>query len=504
MSYLIGIDVGTSNVKAVLFDLQGKEEKNVYRRNEPLYLGQSRVEQDMNVLWEKALECLIELVKDYDRDLIKGIALTGQGEGCWLIDKDRQPVSNSYLWCDGRAKHLVNVIFADKEKYDLIFNTTGTQPLTGTALTLLMWSKENRKGELDKADKLMFAKDWIRYKLTGEVGLDTTDAGTSLLNIESLTLAEDMLEQLGLSEYKHLFSDVHNPYDIAGTITEEIAELTGLRKDTPVSYGALDVSASTLGVGAIHPGDICTIMGTTVATNIVTDTIDPGKKNTRFEKHGIDGLYINLQPTMSGTTNIDWAYKNISLTKSFGEIDQELGEMPPVSTGVVYHPYLNTAGERSPFFNSNARSSFFGVNAETTRMDLLKSVYEGIAFSIQDCIVSSGAKGDGKIYLAGGGAESNVWAQIIADVTNKEIHISDEKELAAKGAVIMLSVTLGMYDTYDQAIKAMCRSEKVFNPSLENVKIYEEFFKFYIELREDYVPLWNKRNEIMKKVRREE
>ncbi len=146
----------------------------------------------MNVLWEKVLECLKEFVQGYNKDDIIGISLTGQGEGCWLIDKDGDPVSNSFLCNDGRAKDLVNEIFADEETYQSIFGTTGTQLLNGTAIVLLLWSKKHRKEELDKADKILFAKDWIRYKFTGKFGLETTDAGTTLLNIRKLKPAFDL------------------------------------------------------------------------------------------------------------------------------------------------------------------------------------------------------------------------------------------------------------------------------------------------------------------------
>ncbi|WP_228100831.1 FGGY-family carbohydrate kinase [Paenibacillus donghaensis] len=500
MAFLIGIDAGTTNVKAVLFDLKGNEKKVVYRKNEPIYFSTSHVEQDMNVLWEKVLECLTELVQNYDKDEILGISLSGQGEGCWLVDENGEPVSHSYLWNDGRAKDLVNEIFADEEMYRSIFETTGTQPLTGTALVLLLWSKKYRKKELDRADKILFAKDWIRYKLTGKFSLDTTDAGTSLLNIKTLQPAYELLDKLGLGEYKHLISDINKPSDIAGSLTKEISEITGLNTTTPVAYGAVDVSLSTMGVGAVNSGEICTILGTTCATNIVTHEITPGKENTRFEKHCVDDLYINIQPTMSGATNIDWVVENISSTKSFDEMDEEISQLKPVPTGVIYHPYLNTAGERSPFFNTDARSSFFGINSHTKRKDLIKSVYEGIAFSIRDCLEATGQTNGGTIYLAGGGARSKAWSQIIADVTNKEVKVSEGKEFAAKGAVMMLAVTLGIYKNYNEAAAAMCRAKATYKPIKENANVYNYFSQFYKELRLSYDALWNKRYRILKEI----
>ncbi|NLM04884.1 MAG: carbohydrate kinase, partial [Clostridiales bacterium] len=323
MKYLIGMDVGTSRIKAVLFDLEGNEQKIAYRDNEPIYEG-SHSEQDMNMVWDKSLACLKEVVEGVDKDSILGIGVTGQGEGCWLIDKDGKPVSNAILWNDGRAKDLVDEINSNKELSELIYKTTGTPVLTGTALTLLKWSKENRKEVLDRADKLFFCKDWVRYNLTGEKNLELTDTATSLMNVQTKEFAYELLDALELGEYKHLLSPAIKPYEVAATITDEIAEITGLNKDTPVIGGAIDVMATVLGAGAINNGDTCSILGTTCATMIVSETCEPGKENTRFELHPIDDLYVNLQPTMSGTPNIDWVVDNISDTRVYKEIDEKI------------------------------------------------------------------------------------------------------------------------------------------------------------------------------------
>ena len=498
MVNFIGIDVGTSNVKAVLISEEGHEKKVAYRKNEPLYLGASKVEQDMTVLWDKVLACITEVVAGENMADILGIGLTGQGEGCWLVDKDGKPVSQSILWSDGRAKDLVDDIIKDKELYDRIYQQTGTQPLTGTALTLLLWSKQHRKDILDRADKLMFAKDWIRYKLIGTIELESSDAGTSLLNIETLAFEGQFFDDIGLGDYKHLISGVNKSYEIAGKITPEIAAITGLKASTVVSYGALDVIATTMGVGAIHNGDICTILGTTCATNIVTNQIEPGKENTRIEKHILDDLYIDLKPTMSGTTNIDWMFKELAEGLNYQEVDDKLIKMKAVPSGVIYHPYLSTAGERSPFYDSNARSSFFGLSMETTKMDMIKAVYEGIAFSIKDCLNFSQITEDSVIYLAGGGAASKAWKQIIADVTNLTVIVLEGTEFAAKGSVMGMAVELGIYETIEDAAREMCHANEMYHPIAENVVSYEAFYELYLTMRLNFTTLWAERTKILK------
>lgn len=497
MKYLIGIDAGTTRVKAVLFDRSGFESKVVYRDNEPISTANAGMEQDMNLLWTKVKECLVELLENVDSEQIIGISVTGQGEGCWLIDEKGEPVSNAYLWNDGRATKEIDWLI-EEELYDYVYDVTATELFPGTALAHLLWAKNNRPEDLEKADTIFFCKDWIRYKLTGEVAMEVTDAATSLLDIDTLEYPEEMFEKLGLSEYRRLYADkIYKPEDLTTTLRPELAEELGLKKDTPVGAGAIDVVASAIGVGAINSGDTSVILGTTTATTMVTEEVKIQKGAGRFEVHGRDGLYVNLQPTMAGTPNIDWVLENISETKSFDEIDEILSKIPAVPTGVIYHPYITLSGERSPFYNPNARASFFGVNTKTTKYDLVKAVYEGIAFSIKDCLESSTTDEDGIIFLAGGGAESPVWAQIISDVTGRVVKIAEGSEFAAKGAVIMLGVTLGVYDSYEDAIEKTFRSRATYNPNEENTKIYEEFYKLYKKSRIEFTELWNMRRGIL-------
>ncbi|NLM04870.1 MAG: carbohydrate kinase, partial [Clostridiales bacterium] len=216
----------------------------------------------------------------------------------------------------------------------------------------------------------------------------------------------------------------------------------------------------------------------------------------------IDDLYVNLQPTMSGTPNIDWVVDNISDTRVYKEIDEKIKDLDAAPSGVIYHPYLSTAGERSPFYNANARSSFFGMNTHTTRYDLVKAVYEGIAFSIKDCLDATGAGDEGVIYLAGGGAESKVWAQIISDCTGRKVAITNSNEIAAKGVAIMLGVTLGVYESYEDAVAKTCRATATYEPDAKKKEEYNKLFEIYKELRLVYDPLWNKRRAVLKEIGR--
>ena len=218
-------------------------------------------------------------------------------------------------------------------------------------------------------------------------------------------------------------SEISRSDTVTGVTTEAFARETGLPAGIPVIAGALDTSATAVGLGAIHEKDACVILGTTCASEIVMKKEDCrfGAENTRYEKHPISELYVELQPTLNGTPNIDWMLENIAKTKDFNEIDRIVDSVPVGCGGVVYHPYISVAGERAPFYHPYARASFFGISQVTTRDQLIRAVYEGISLSIRDCLQNIDK--DAKIYLAGGGAKSPVWAQMIADVMGKTVMI---------------------------------------------------------------------------------
>ena len=179
MDYILGIDVGTSNVKAVLFDENGAEVRVASREAETINDGGNREEQDMLLVWEKVKACVRELAssRSVDGGSIRGIGVTGQGEGCWLIDREGNPVQNAILWCDGRAVPEVRRITEEHPEVGQLYHTTtGTPPLLGNQMILLRWMKTNRKEVLDRADKLIFCKDWVRYKMTGVLGTEITDS----------------------------------------------------------------------------------------------------------------------------------------------------------------------------------------------------------------------------------------------------------------------------------------------------------------------------------------
>lgn len=504
MKYLIGIDAGTSNVKAVLFDENGKECAVASRENKTITGANNSTEQDMNAVWESAFDCLKELARE-NTDACKDLAaigLTGQGEGFWAIDKDGNPVQNAIIWRDGRAVEEVEALNGgDGSGGRRYHEITGTPPLTGGQMMVSAWMVNHRREVLDRTWKVFFCKDWIRYKLTGEVYADFTDSMTTLMDMRKGEYAYEVMEMLGLSPYRDLYPEVKRSDEIVGTVTDEMAEAIGLPKGIPVITGALDTSATAVGLGAVNEGSICVILGTTCAVESVLKKEDCafGAPATRYEKHPRGNLFFDLQPTNNGTPNIDWMVDRIAGTKDFSAIDEMVASVAPGCGGVIYLPYISLGGERAPFYHPYARASFFGISEVTEKAHLIRAVYEGISLSLKDCLRGREAKGT--VYLAGGGAKSPVWAQMIANVLGTEVVTPSGKEQGAKGAMMMAGIACGVYKDYDDAAARACSFERTYQPEARVTEAYAKIYELFVKLRTTSSDLWNERHQLNKQVK---
>lgn len=506
-NYLLGIDAGTSNIKAVVFNLKGEELFVEEKNNTIITKHRTWTEQNMNLLWEDFCFVVRNVLinNGINPKSILGVGITGQGEGCWLIDNQGNPVRDAILWSDGRAIDIVESIKTDEKMTCKIKGITGSHPFPGATSIILKWLSMHEKETLDKAYGCIFCKDWLRYKLTGNLCLETTDTSTSLLDLITGEISEEILDILGIGEYKFLFKPLSNSCKLVGRVTKEASDLTGLLEGTPVSAGLMDIVAAAVGMAAVEEGDSCTILGTTCCNSVVRKSCYVNGENTSgFECHAIQDLYLNVIASMAGTPNLDWAINTFFQSekeeaKKIGKdiykiLEESIKDIAPGSGGIIYHPYISTGGERAPFFNPNARAQFFGISSNANKHHILKSIYEGVALSIKDCLQDVESKG--RIYLGGGGGKSYYWAQIIADCTGKEVVIQSGKEYAAKGAALSAGVAMGVYSSISEAALSVLRIKKTFIPNEKNKVMYDKIYKLYRGLREVESHYWNLRSEI--------
>jgi sugar (pentulose or hexulose) kinase len=497
MKYLIGIDGGTTRTKAVLFDPDGREIDKVTADNEVIADGPIK-EMDMDMFWDRAAAAVSLLMQRgvCAPEDIAAIGVTGQGEGLWAIDGDGRPVMNAILWNDARAEEeawLINEKTPGVGK--LVHRNIGCPVGPGSTLVLLKWLKAHHLDRYHRTAAVFFAKDWLRYRMTDRILTDFSDGGSSFLRFSNGGVPTQLMTVLGLPEAVDKFPGVLPSTACAGLLTEKAAAQMGLVAGIPVCVGAMDVVSASLGVGASQPGSVSVVLGTTCASLMVhaKDSCDPTRYWKHFLPHVDPELAVEVMSTLNGMTNIDWALDEILGERDYEAADTLVGLVPPGAGGVVFHPYLSSAGERMPFNNANAKASFFGISEETTRQELLRAVYESVAYAIHDCMEDY--NDIDRILLSGGAAVSGVLPRIIADVNGATVAVSKGTEFAARGAVMAAGIGLGLYDGFDAAVNKCCHLDKIYQAKA--YPVYDKTYQLYRELRRAFTPLWQLRRQLL-------
>ncbi len=386
MDFYLGIDIGTSRVKAVLFDQHFTACASAAENTSPRLSANGYAEQDMTQLWHSVLAILRQIARHpaLQAGRLRAIGLAGQGEGVWLSDDQGEPVGPGILWSDTRSHELMSDLLRRPGFDRRYFADTGTHLQPCNTSLQLYWLKQYQPARLAAARYLFFAKDWIRFRLTGVAALELTDASSSLLN--------------------------HVTHTEAGQV-------------------------------------------------------------------------ISLFPMQAGTPNIDWLQQHISLDADLGRLEQAIAAVEPGSGGVFWQPYLN--GERAPFYSPDARAGFFGISPHTTRAELQRAVFEGLAFAIVDAL--QGYPQGGELYLTGGGAASATWLQIIADCTGRTVVSSAFNELSARGAAILAA----------RSVAALAETPPLaqtrYQPRPQAHARYAALYPVYRLLREQMLPVWQAR-----------
>jgi xylulokinase len=489
MDYLLGIDIGTSGTKGVLIDREGKIYARAGREHSIDIPQPGWAEQDPKMWWEATIQVIREVLKESEVDpqQIRGIGLSGQMHGTVFLDKNLQLFRPVIIWADQRSSSQCKSIYQKISK-ERFAELTGNPIATGFMCSTLLWVKENQPEAFNKIYKVVLPKDYIRYRLTGNLGIEVTDAsGSLLLDIRRRCWSEELLDILGLP-LKILPGEVHESQEVAGYLIGEVARNTGLLEGIPVVYGGGDQSMQAIGNGVIKPGILSSTIGTGGQLFITLDklTYDPKLRIHTF-CHAIPGTYHFLGAILSAGLSLKWLKENILYTSdSYRIFDKEADNIKVGSEGVIFLPYL--LGERSPYMNPEAKGVFFGLNLKHHRAHLIRSVMEGVVFAFKDCLEvfeGLGIKIE-QVIASGGGAKSKIWRQIQADVFNKEVFSTQSVEQAAMGAAILAGVGVGLYKDVEEGCKKVVkyRGEKI-QPIPENVHIYNQRFKIYQSLYQD-------------------
>jgi sugar (pentulose or hexulose) kinase len=505
--YLIGIDSGTTRIKAILFDLDGNELFSAGENLTAYTPYENWYEQDMNEIWEMGSACISEVASHVNKDEIGGIGITAQGDGLWMVDANGEPVRKGMCFCDGRTSEVIDAWRADGT-LEKTFDISGTAAFGSSICAEIRWLDIHEPGLMKKTAWCIHLKDWIFFKLTGKVCSDDTDMCIPMLNAKTRQYDDRLFELFGISQYKKLFPPLRTDDTYKDQILSDVAQKLGLSAGTVISGGPVDLSASALSCGAIHNGQAVSIIGTAAIHSVILDAprMEPRLLGMMFMHYRQD-RWIRLMSSLCGSPNLDWflshlggdikreaAEKKIDL---YDHCSQLVADVPIGANGVVYHPYLLAGGERAPFFKGNIKASFSGISFNTTINDLLRAVFEGVALAMVDCYRAVPTELS-EIIVTGGGAGSDVWMQIFADATGKDIVTFEGKEHSARGAAMNNGVAIGLYPDYETAIRRMSRVNKRYTPIPENHAKYVKLYELYCAGYRLSMDWWDMRSEFLK------
>ncbi len=506
-SYVIGIDSGTSVVKAALLDMDGNE-LCVAARSTPVeerFFGWSEFNLDTD--WKQVAGVIGDLLakSGVDKSSIKAVGLGGKGVGVCFLDENKRPVRNGILWNDARCAEMTKQ-WIESGKMAAIFGETGNWLMTGDVGIVLVWLKEHEPEMLAKTKYFCVNTNWMSYNLTGEFNANATDMYSQV--DETRQYSDKCMEIEGILDLKDKFLPLHNPWDIGGYVTKAAAEQTGLAEGTPVASIGWDVVCCSAGVGAVADGSANIILGTAGVIMLTMPKFAHSPMLGCQTIHCVPGKWQQLIAPLTGTPNVNWFTKNFTYADQvqaekegrsiFALFDEAVAAVPPGCNGTLYHPYMNAAGERAPFTNTAARGNFFGLNLHSDRHVMLRAVYEGMAFSTRHCL-DAFTYPVSDIRLSGGGSKSPVWCQIFADICNAPISLPSGTEFGAKGVAWNAALAIGYFKTWKEASDTFCKVNRVYEPDAKTAAIYADLYEVYKEVPFALFPAWDKRKAFLEK-----
>ena len=509
MAYLLGVDIGTSGTKTVLFDDKGRVVASALAEY-PLYQPKiGWAEQEPEDWWAATTKTVAEVVKKSavnPRD-IKGIGLSGQMHGLVMLNKSGQVLRKAIIWCDQRTiaecEEMTSIL--GKEKLIAI---TGNPALTGYTASKVMWVKNNEPQVFDNTHSILLPKDFIRLRMTGEYASEMSDAsGMQLMDVTKRAWSDEVLGAFGIP--KQWMAKLYESYEVSGKLTREAAATMGLWEGMPVVGGAGDQAAGAVGNGIVRPGVVSSTIGTSGVVFAHTDKvfIDP-KSRIQTLCHAVPGAWHVMGVTQGAGLSLRWARDEFCRTEkamaqtldidTYELITQEAQMAAPGCGGLIYLPYL--MGERTPHLDPYAKGVFFGLSAIHTRREMLRAVMEGVSYSLLDCLSAMRELGleINEVRASGGGSRSPLWREMQADMFGTDIVTLQNSEGPAMGVALLAGVGTGVYGSVPEACDAVLSRQNTLAPDAERSKTYASFYPVYKALYPALKPSFDAVAELVK------
>ncbi|WP_316231825.1 FGGY-family carbohydrate kinase [Bradyrhizobium sp. SZCCHNR1051] len=497
---IIGIDAGTSVIKAVAFSRDGRQLGDFAIPNSYTTLPGGRVEQDMERTWTDTVAALRGLSGALPNlaHRVAAIAVTGQGDGTWLIDADGHPVAPALLWLDSRAAGFVQA-FRGGERNVAHYQRTGSGLNACQQGAQLAWLQAHDEELLGRAGTAFHCKDWLYFKLTGERVTDPSEATFSCGDFRKRGFDGDAARLIGIADAARLFPDVVDGVATTHGLTATAAAETGLPEGVPVSLGYVDVICNALGGGLYDPTPEvgCTIIGSTGMHMRLVNGADAVRLNAEATGYTmpfpVPGHYAQMQSTMAATLNIDWLLDVArgvlameGIARSRNDLIRRLDErvLAAKSGELLYHPFISDAGERGPFVSHEASAQLIGLRIRHGYWDLMRAVMEGLAFAARDCYAAMGPLPT-EIRLTGGAARSRALGAILGAALGSTIRVCRREEAGASGAAMIAAVATGLYSDMMICAEEWVRPylDEPQAPDAALAERYAQLFPAYVEAR---------------------
>lgn len=488
MGYTIGVDIGTSGTKSLLIDPDGNilaESSSAYSVSMPKPMWTEQNPEDWWAAVVKTVRAVIKQGRAKPAD-VKAIGLSGQMHGSVFLDKAGKVIRPALLWNDQRTTAECEEITQLAGGRDELIRMVGNPALTGFTAPKILWLRNKEPKRFARLKHVLLPKDEIRRRLTGELATDASDAsGMLLLDVKKRNWSTELIGKLGLDV--SMFGKVYESEQVTGSLLPEVAEKLGLTTDCLVVGGAGDCAAGAVGNGIVRKGIVTASLGTSGVMFVHSDTPEYDKAGRLHTFcHAVHGKWHMMGVTLSAAGSLQWFVENVCKELAtrrgadpYQTIFSEALGVPAGSEGVLFAPYL--AGERTPHADANARASFIGLTSAHERGHLARAVMEGVAMSLRESleIIKQLNVPVRELRLGGGGAKSNLWKQIFADVMDQTVCTINAEQGPAYGVALLAAVGSGQYKNIEEACKATIEVVKKTPPKKPAVKTYNKTFPIY-------------------------
>ncbi|MGM9974761.1 MAG: gluconokinase [Clostridiaceae bacterium] len=498
MKYYLGVDIGTTSTKAIVFDDKGREVRKASREYPTLSPQAGFKEQDPEFIFQAVIDSINNAASKLQGE-IAFISFSAAMHSIIAVDKEGAPLTNSIIWSDSRSESYARE-YKISGKGREYYKRTGTPTHSMSPLYKLLWLRDNEREVFQKTYKFISIKEYVIYKLFNVFIVDYSIASASgLFNIYTRKFDEEILRDIGISEDK-LSVAVPTTYILRG-MDKYLSETMGISSSTPVVIGASDGCLANLGSNSVKEGAASITIGTSGAVRVAFNKPVTGEEETVFCYVLTEDKYIVGGAINNGGDAYRWFRDNFGELEvmegkergisSYEIFNRYLEASPTGSRGMIFLPFLT--GERAPYWNSNLRGSFIGISDLHTKADFTRAVIEAICYSLKDVYTSIEAlvKELKTVHINGGFMRCEEWIRTLSDIIARPLIVSQSFEAPCLGAVILGLYALKEYDSLEEAAE-LCTTADVYVPRKENIEMYNEFFQVYKESVERLIPLWER------------